>query len=89
MLGTYIIRQMPEPKFWARYRAVRQTARWLNRQLVYWQRHASPEAFEYGDDVTPEAIAQLRAEADEILSKGEWTTIEGYVGVNKQTPRVG
>ena len=48
-----------------------------------------PEAYEYDDDVTPEAIAQLRAEADEILSKGEWTTIEGYVGVNKQTPRVG
>ncbi len=47
------------------------------------------EAYDYEDDVTPEAIAQLRAEADEVLSKGEWTTIEGYVGTNKQTPRVG
>ncbi len=48
-----------------------------------------PEAYEYDDDVTPEAIAQLRAEADEILSKGEWTTIDGYVGHNKQSSRVG
>jgi hypothetical protein len=48
-----------------------------------------PEAYEYDDDVTPEAIAQLRAEADEILSKGKWTTIEGYVGINKQNSRVG
>ena len=29
------------------------------------------------DDVTPAAIAQLRDEADEILSKGKWTTISG------------
>lgn len=48
-----------------------------------------PEAYEYDDDVTPEAIALLRAEADKVLSKGEWTTIEGYVGINKQTARVG
>lgn len=48
-----------------------------------------PEAYDYDDDVTPEAIAQLRAEADEILSKGEWTTIDGYVGHNKQPSRVG
>ncbi len=47
-----------------------------------------PEAYNYEDDVTPEAIAQLRAEANEVMSKGEWTTIEGYVGTNKQTPRV-
>ena len=49
----------------------------------------APEAYDYHDDVTPEAIAQLRAEADEILSKGEWTTIDGYVGHNKQPSRVG
>ena len=48
-----------------------------------------PEAYDYRDDVTPEAIEQLRAEADEILSKGEWTTIDGYVGHNKQSSRVG
>ena len=34
-----------------------------------------PEAFEYDDDVTPEAIEQLRVEADEILSKQEWTVV--------------
>lgn len=47
-----------------------------------------PEAYDYHDDVTPEAIEQLRAEADEILSKGEWATIDGYVG-HKQSSRVG
>jgi hypothetical protein len=47
------------------------------------------EAFEYEDDVTPEAIAQLRAEADEKLPKGDWTVIDGYVGQGKRAPRVG
>jgi hypothetical protein len=48
-----------------------------------------PEAYDHHDDVAPEAIEQLRAEADEILSEGEWTTIDGYVGDNKQSSRVG
>jgi hypothetical protein len=48
-----------------------------------------PEAYDYEDDVTPEAIEQLRRQADKVLSSRRWTTIEGYVGPSKQTARVG
>ena len=64
-------------------------AKWGRNNQRHSNRPCPPEAFDYRDDVTPEAIAQLRAEANEIMSKGEWTTIEGYVGPNKQTTGVG
>ncbi len=34
----------------------------------------------YDDDVTPEAIDQLRCEAAGIISKGRWVVVDGYVG---------
>lgn len=43
-----------------------------------------PEAFDYDDDVTPDATAQLRAEAAEIMSKGKWVIIDGYVGDSRK-----
>jgi hypothetical protein len=48
-----------------------------------------PEAFAYDDDVTPAAVQQLRDEAAETMSKGNWTVIDGYVGNNKPPSRVG
>ena len=51
--------------------------------------HPCPEAYAYEDDVTPGAVEQLRRDADKVLSLRRWTTIEGYVGPNKQTARVG
>jgi len=40
----------------------------------------APEAFEYEDDVTPEAVKTLQEKADAILSQDEWVVIYGYDG---------
>jgi hypothetical protein len=41
------------------------------------------EAFEYEDDITPDAVKQLRDEADRAMPGAQWTVVEGYVG-NKE-----
>lgn len=37
-----------------------------------------PEAFEYTDDVTPEAAAQLRDSAKKEIETDEWELIDGF-----------
>lgn len=39
-----------------------------------------PEAFDYEDDVTAEAVATISARAKPILEKDEYAVIDGYVG---------
>lgn len=36
-----------------------------------------PEAYDYGDDVTPEAVALLRPDAVDVSGDG-WTMIDGF-----------
>lgn len=41
----------------------------------------------YDDDVTPAAVQQLRDEAAQTISIGEWTVTDGYVGNNETSQR--
>jgi hypothetical protein len=36
-----------------------------------------PEAFDYDDDVTPEAVEILRKKAASVMNQGTWKVIEG------------
>ena len=38
----------------------------------------APEAFEYTDDVTPEAVALLRDSAKKEIENDEWELIDGF-----------
>lgn len=40
----------------------------------------SPEAFAYEDDINPETVRQLQAEADAFLGDGEWEVVDGFDG---------
>jgi hypothetical protein len=44
-------------------------------------------AMTYDDDVTPAAVQQLRDEAAQTISIGEWTVTDGYVGNNETSQR--
>ena len=37
-----------------------------------------PEAYEYHDDVTPEAVERVREKAKAALGDGEWEVIDGF-----------
>jgi len=45
------------------------------------RRSFPPEASDYADDITDEAVAALQAEADEVLGDvSDWVVIDGYAG---------
>ena len=44
------------------------------------KRSFPPEAYDYGGDISAEAVRRLQEQADKVLGKGEWKVIDGYVG---------